>query len=139
MKSKLSIIHINIRSIISTEKKISINNLITKYDPDFISINETFLKPNHSFHIDGYKIYRIDRLYKRGGGTALGVRSTIEGKKIDFSNITKNEYAIGFQLKTSQTVIISLYILTSNETLNSSLFECMAKYKKLIITGDLNA
>ena len=106
-----------------------------------ISINETFLKPQYDLQINDYTIYRHDRLTHRGGGTALGIKNNIMGKQINFNNTILKEYAVGFLAKTNQgeIAIISLYIAPSNDNLNIKLFEFLAKFKKLIIVGDLNA
>ena len=141
MNNKLSILHINARSVISTEKKLAINHLISTHNPDFFSINETYLKPTHDFEIEGYSIYRHDRLTRRGGGTALAVRKNIKGNIIFFSEVVLNEYAVGFQAETShgEILIVSLYIVPSNESLNLNLLNSLMKFKNIIITGDLNA
>ena len=141
MINKLSILHLNIHSIITIEKQTQLKNLLSNYNPDLVSINETFLKPQLDLQIDGYTFYRHDRLIRRGGGTALGVKNSIIGKQINFDNTILNEYAAGFLVKTGQgeVAVISLYITPSNENLNNNLLDFLMKFNKLVIVGDLNA
>jgi len=96
MNSKLSILHLNIRSIIATDKKTQLDQLIYLHNPDFISLNETFLKPSHSLVIEGYEVFRHDRQIRKGGGAALCVRNSIKGKLITFDDSVLEEYAVGF-------------------------------------------
>jgi len=44
---------------------------------------------------------RHDRLIRRGGGSALCVRSGIKGNQIKFDNSILDEYAVGFLAKTA--------------------------------------
>ncbi len=36
-----------------------------------MSINETYLKPKHSFEFEGYNIYRKDRIDRRKGALVI--------------------------------------------------------------------
>ena len=141
MYNNLSILHINIRSITTTAKKVQLNNLIHLHSPDFISINETFLKPKHSLDIEGYRVLRHDRLIRKGGGTALCIRSDIPGKQIKFDDSIQDEYVVGFLAKTSygEIAIFSLYITPTHKTISSKLFSFFSRYNKYVLTGDLNA
>ena len=142
MNNYLTILHLNIHSIVTNEKKIQLNHLINQHSPELISLNETFLKPHkHSLEIDGYLVLRHDRSIRLGGGTALCIRANIKGKPIIFDESIKNEYVVGFLAKTAygEIAIFSLYIAPSNEPLNTNLLAFICKFPKFILTGDLNA
>ena len=142
MNNTLTILHSNIQSIISNQKRIELDNIIRNHKPDIISLNETFLKPTHSLEIEGFKIFRHDRLLRKGGGSALCVSSKLTGNIIEIDkNILIDEYVVGFLFKTisSEIAIFSIYSPPSNMTINHKLFEFINSFKKIIITGDLNA
>jgi len=141
MITNLSILHLNIRSIIASDKKAQLDQLIYLHNPDFISLNETFLKPTHSLVIEGYEVFRHDRQIRKGGGAALCVRNSIKGKLITFDDSVLDEYAVGFLAKTAygEVAIFTLYITPSNKVLNARLFAFITKFNKFILTGDLNA
>lgn len=60
-----------------------------EHDPDIMLLVEHYLSSGHRFDIDGYRIFRRDRVGLRGGGTATFVRSTIrcENVELDTGNI----------------------------------------------------
>jgi exonuclease III len=59
----------------------------TKQTPDFICIQESWLKPGNKFHLPGYTILRNDRLQSgSGGGVATFVRNGINFTKFNFNN-----------------------------------------------------
>ena len=133
--------HLNIRSIINETKQLQLRNLINKYNPDIISINETFLKPQKCLEIDGYNIIRSDRLNRPGGGAALCIKNNLPHKEIYLGNMIKNDNACGLTIKSSShtTAIFSIYS-PPKEPLNLPLFDHIAKsHKHFIILGDLNA
>jgi hypothetical protein len=140
-KDALTLLHINIRSIISDSKQIQLKTLINKYNPDIISLNETFLKPNTTFEIEGYNIIRSDRLDRPGGGAALCIKSNIKHSEINTSKLNNNDNACGLSIKINNIVstIFSIYS-PPKEPLNSELFNhIILTHKHFIILGDLNA
>ena len=66
---------------------------------DILSINETNLKPQQSFSLPGYNIYRNDRENKLGGGVLLAIRNNIISFETFNKTIGDNE-AIAVQIKT---------------------------------------
>ena len=141
MDTNLSILHLNVRSITAPDKKAQLAHLIHLHNPDFISLNETFLKPHHPLEVAGYTVFRHDRLIRKGGGTALCVRSSIRDKQIDLANLVQDEYAVGFLAKTAygDIAIFSLHITPSSQALNLNLLSYITKFGKFILAGDLNA
>ena len=84
--NKLKLLDLNIQSIKPDQKKIQLESLKTKYNPDFISLNETFLKPTDEYELDGYIIIRSERPTQRGGGTALCIKENIKGEQLIWKN-----------------------------------------------------
>ena len=123
------------------EKKIQLADLIHNHNPDFISLNETFLKQKFTLEIEGYTIFRHDRPLRKGGGSALCIKNGIVGKQIIIDNSILNEYIVGFLAKTAfgEIAIFSLNITPTNEPLNQKLFLFISKFKKFVLNGDLNS
>ena len=129
------------RSIINETKQILLRNMLNKYNPDIISINETFLKPQSQLEIEGYKIIRSDRHNRPGGGAALCIKNNLIHKEIYLGNLNKNDNACGLIIHSSthSTAIFSIYS-PPKEPFNLPLFDYIAKtHKHFIILGDLNA
>lgn len=74
----LKFAHINICSIF--QKTVDLLFLFKNLKSDIISINETWLSssiPNSSLFFDGFKIFRLDRFLKRGGGVMILVNNRL--------------------------------------------------------------
>jgi hypothetical protein len=140
-KSNLVLMHLNIHSIISDSKQLLLKNLLNKYNPDVLSLNETFLKPTDSIIIEGYTIIRSDRPNRTGGGSAICIKSNLKHKEIALEGPTKNDNVCGLSIESSRhsTSIFSIYS-PPNEPLNYQLFDNIIKrHKHFIIMGDFNA
>ena len=140
--SSLTILHLNIQSVTSLEKKTQLYQLIHIHNPDFISLNETYLKPHDDFEIEGYRILRDDRLDRIGGGVALLIKNNIKGKQIEIDIPLTHDYVVGFLAHNSygEIAIVSTYTPPNyNISLNQALYKEIAKHRKLVILGDLNA
>ena len=75
--SKLKIVHLNIRSLRSPSHLIELRDWAAANKTDVITISEIWLNTsvtNCEVSIDGYKLYRQDRLRKRGGGVCAYIR-----------------------------------------------------------------
>ena len=142
IKSSLQILHLNTQSIISNNKSIQLHSIISKHKPQFLSFNETFLKPNLSFELEEYNIFRADRAIQRGGGALLGVQNNLIGEQIDLTNLCQNDYATGFLVKATNNIQIAIITIYSPPKIpmNQGLFDSICQtFKHFIITGDLNA
>ncbi|RNA14238.1 AP-like endonuclease reverse transcriptase [Brachionus plicatilis] len=126
-------------SILSESKKIQISQLILNNEPDFISLNETFLNTSSIFSICNYQIIRSDRIGKRGGGSALCVKSHIKGHQLDTTEFNETT---GFITTIKPNFEIAIFSLYSSPTtpLDEKFFEYVIKnFKHFIIIGDFNA
>lgn len=72
---KISLIALNSNSIISTQKRDSLLQILNKQAPDFVLLGETKLNNRHNISYANYTIHRTDRPNsKQGGGTAILVK-----------------------------------------------------------------
>jgi exonuclease III len=139
--------HLNIQSLFN--KSIDLHNLLLQYSFDLFSLNETWLKThmnNSCLYLDGYKIFRLDRMVKKGGGVAILVKNSYNAS-IENTLLTDNVELlhVSLQLPASKAInIISVYkpphvsvgnFLSDMGTLLSSI-----NYNSfpLIIVGDIN-
>ena len=74
---KLKIAHLNIRSLRNTSHLIETKEIVKSHKIDVLTMSETWLNStvtNGEIAIDDYKIYRLDRLHKEGGGVCAFVK-----------------------------------------------------------------
>ena len=138
-KVSLKILHLNTQSIIPDTKKIQIDSLISKHKPCIISFNETFLKPNLNFEMEGFNLVRADRTNQRGGGVLLGIQNNIIGEPIPINHLLKDDYAAGFLIKATNNMNIAVFTIYSPPLIpmNKDLFNfIVSNFKYFIITGD---
>lgn len=87
----LEILHLNIRSLRNRAHLLELRELALEKKSDIITISETWLNTtvtSAEVQIEGYKLHRLDRLHKRGGGVCAYVRKRsqiIRTKGFDFS------------------------------------------------------
>ena len=78
--------HLNIRSILSKFEQLV--DLITSYDLDIISVNESKLDPNQNdleLRIEGYSIFRCD-IARGRGGVMLYIRDSLKPEPMSALN-----------------------------------------------------
>ncbi|CAF0704716.1 unnamed protein product [Brachionus calyciflorus] len=135
----LKFIHINSQSINNQNKRSQVEELITRHEADFVSINETFLSPKNILEFNNYNFIRSDRKDKRGGGVALGIKKSIKGEKIILNEFKE---AAGFltTLKNEEPLAIFSIYVSPKDRLDENLFDFIQKnYKNFLILGDLNS
>ena len=136
---KITILHVNTQSI--HLKLPSIKNLIHVHNPDFISIQETFLKINvhPKPSIPGFKIkdYRRPNNTARGG-IILGYKENIKHSETKKATSAKNNEYIKstFYLNNNPLTIISLYNPKS-ENIDIDELKTILTDTSLVV-GDLN-
>lgn len=80
-----NVIALNVNSIKAFNKKISLEIFVKNNGyPGIVLLSETNLKPGDNFNMNGYNIFRQDRIKSNGGGTAI-----LLNNKINFRNIKK--------------------------------------------------
>ena len=73
----IKLVHLNARSLKNREHLAQIKELVNDENVDVLAISESRLKSsttNAEVEILGYKIYRLDRKRKKGGGVCIYVR-----------------------------------------------------------------
>lgn len=70
----ISILQWNARSLIANGQEFKNFVLELEYKPNVICVQETWLKPNIQFALQGYKSIRKDRRESQGGGVATFIR-----------------------------------------------------------------
>ena len=135
--------HLNIRGIRSKLNELKL--FIKAEKPDFISLNETFLKPSFKVKIDGYNIIRKDRVYGSHGGVAIIIKDTIITKEIIINNTTKtdNEFLIIEALIPNKNqlnkLIISTIYCPKGKPCKNIIDNIALLNDNLIIMGDFNS
>ena len=82
-KSKLKMIHLKARSLKNRVNLHQIREFIQEHKPDIIAISEFWLNSTvTNVEIESFKVVRLDRLHKIGGGVCAYVRSNIKCYKI---------------------------------------------------------
>lgn len=97
LKSKLHIAHLNIRSVKERNHLIQLRELAGEKNYDVIAISESWLNSttkSAEVEIAGYKLTRLDRLKKKGGGVCIYTRSSLKIKRLNEISITSEN---GFQ------------------------------------------
>ncbi|CAH3133247.1 unnamed protein product, partial [Porites lobata] len=79
---------------------------------DIITISESWLNTtitSTEIQLDGYKLFRLDRLHKGGGGVCACVRSDLKSKVLkDFSSISDRNFHqlwLSVQVKKSKSIV----------------------------------
>ena len=110
-----------------------------------LCLNETKLSANYNLQLNNYKTIQKNR-NNRGGGVAIAIRDGIEYTTIEEINKLDLEI-IGIKIKTKNTSlnIITWYLppdkpsFNNTTHINEKTFTTLAKYKPLVILGDLNS
>ena len=109
----LIVINLNIRGLYSKLGRLNyIINNATERQADVVTLSETWLsKYTPQFNVPGYKIYRKDRVGKKGGGVAILVSTALNSRELDLENSNENLEMCGAQIKTNkgQLGIVSMY------------------------------
>ena len=149
----LKFLHLNARSLLPKIDEIRL--LIERYkDIAMISFSETHLTPNVSgseIAIDGYTIFRKDRVNQaKGGGVIMYVLdSLITTRRPDLESSSVESIWIELSIRKSRSILLgtiyrppvgSQYLKAGfNSEFEESLDSALAEEKEIILMGDLNA
>ena len=150
--SGLKVLHLNIRSLPNISHLSQLRELNSREQSDIITISESWLNTtitSTEIQLDGYKLFRLDRLHKGGGGVCAYVRSDLKSKVLkDFSSISDRNFHqlwLSVQVKKSKSIVLCVAYRPDDTPL--SFFEDRLKpvytqalllNKPIIILGDLN-
>ena len=147
-KESLNIIHANINSIVTNERRFILLKLIQEQNPDIVLLNETKLKPQHKPKFKNYDIIRNDRARFNGGGVAILINNKLKYTQIKLTNalIVNEVIIINIILKNNNNFYISCcYAAGAQATSFVSEIDYIFDSLKLeqpnnyfILAGDLN-
>ncbi len=149
---KLKIAHLNIRSLRNTSHLIETKELVKSHKIDVLTMSETWLNStvtNGEIAIDDYKIYRLDRLHKKGGGVCVFAKKvlkvTILNELTSTSESNFQQLWIKLQNKKMKTIIICVTYRPPDCPLNciqddfrQNYVQALSMNKPIFILGDLN-
>ncbi|CAK9799903.1 RNA-directed DNA polymerase from mobile element jockey [Anthophora quadrimaculata] len=145
----INIIQINVNSIITNERRISLQDCINTHNPDILLLSETKLNQRHKIDFRNYTTIRTDRPNaKQAGGTAIIIKEEIAFKHVTTQTTTCFESTI-IEIKLQNAA--KLYVVAGYAT-SSCKKEFMIEFKQIfhqlelqndtnyyILAGDLNA
>lgn len=79
-RNKLKIISYNVNSLISHNKRISLEKFLKRHEPDLLLLSETKLNERHRLNFPKYVLIRTDK-NDVGPGTAILLRSTVSFRR----------------------------------------------------------
>ena len=146
-KSKLKIAHLNVRSLKTRSHLLQVRELMREKDYDVLAVSESWL--NSTVEIDGYKLTRLDRRGKSGGGVCVYTRSSLKVKRLkDMYEISESGFHqlwIQIQLKKLRSVLLFVAYRPEYCPLPCFVNNFMDKYtqaltfgKDILVAGDLN-
>jgi hypothetical protein len=90
------LVHLNIRSLRNTAHLTQLKEFLSKTKTEALTLSETWLNTtitNAEIFIEGYTLYRQDRLNKRGGGVCAYIRNDIKVSKLkEISSVSENYF-----------------------------------------------
>lgn len=138
--TKVKIAHINIQSIKQKHKQLILNDYLIEKDIKILAINETHLNCENKFELNGYTIYRRDRIGKQKGGVSIVVSNTLKSDPIQINSTSDIEIiARKIDLGEKQITFVSYYVPPNQNILTNILETIVKNHENVIIVGDFNA
>ena len=111
--SGLKLIHLNIRSVRNDAHLHQLKEFSKLNSIDVLTISESWLNStvtNKEIEIDGYRLHRLDRVYKKGGGVCTYVRKEIKSFVVkeltQISDSSFHQLWINVQVKKSKSLLV---------------------------------
>ena len=138
--------HLNARSVPKSIDEL--NYIISKLKLDAFAVSESWLSehlPNQLFEIEGYQIFRKDRLNKRAGGVCVYVKDYLNAKIIDIPHTLEQPEVIFIELSNNHTKL-ALGVVYKPPKIPYGTFACLqetfadilCKYENTFVFGDFN-
>ena len=116
-----------------------LQQLIDTQDIGIITLNETWLKPEHSLCIQGFQTFRYDRPNRQRGGVAILVRDDIPAWQVLAGDYTANEViAVETVLGTQRLTVATIYCPPDQIPDRQAIRDLLAN-NHVLITGDFNS
>ena len=150
--SGLKVFHLNIRSLRNIAHLSQLRELARSGNFDIITISETWLNTtitSASVKLEGFKLFRLDRLHKGGGGVCAYIRNELKSRVLmNFSSISDRNFHqlwLSVQLKKSKSIIVCVAYRPDDcplsffeDTLKPIFIQALALNTQIAILGDLN-
>lgn len=137
---ELKILHWNAQGIsnLSTAKQLEL--LLHQDDIDVVMLNETFLKDQHKFYLNGFKIHRNDRLDAPRGGVAIAVKHSIKHTLLPQYKTKKIEnISISININRRSIILTAAYSPKYFNSFEADIKKLTPFNKEYIVFGDFNA
>ena len=127
-----------------TVKRVEVEKNLRSHHPDLLLIVETWLNPRLKLRLDGYTIFRNDRINRQGGGTAILVKAQSTAEEIVMLPKPKSFEATAIQNKFtdgSSMVVAAAYrssISLDQREFESFLSLCCARSSNVVVTWTPN-
>ncbi|CAB4045042.1 Hypothetical predicted protein, partial [Paramuricea clavata] len=150
--SKLKLAHLNVRSLKNRDNLIQLRELNGEHQYDILTISESWLNSTvkkSEVEIEGYRLLRLDRLGKRGGGVCVFTRNSLKTKIIkDISVISSmgfHQLWILIQHKKMKSIVLCVAYRPPDCPVSCFVDDFMDNYsyalilkKDIFVVGDLN-
>lgn len=149
-ENNFTLIHFNCRSLYANLNKIVDFLNVLKFQFDVIAFSETWLNSGKDVDlgINGYKLYHVNRIGKRGGGVALYIKESYICKIVESMSIAVEGLlecvAVEIELEMNRNITIACVyraqgsnIETFTEKLNE-LADRTIQNKTILLCGDFN-
>ncbi|CAB4025123.1 Hypothetical predicted protein [Paramuricea clavata] len=150
--SKPKLAHLNVRSLKNRDNLVQLRELNGEHQYDILTISESWLNStvkNSEVEIEGYRLLRLDRLGKRGGGVCVFTRNSLKTKIIkDISVISSTGFHqlwILIQHKKMKSIVLCVAYRPPDCPVSCFVDDFMDNYsyalilkKDIFVVGDLN-
>lgn len=135
---KLTVMEWNAQSV--RPKVPELQEVLDRLEVDIIMLNETHLRPSDTLFLAGYTIYRNDRIGRRGGGVAIGIKHHIPHKAVPHTDTTGIEnISIMVSSNSFNGVFTSIYQPKHDPSFKSDIRKLTRRNAEYFIFGDFNA
>ena len=151
-RSKLRIAHLNVRAIKNRNHLIQVRELMKDRSYDILALSESWLNStvtNAEVEIEGFKLTRLHRLGKTGGGVCVYSKSSIKVKCLKkitgISEFGFHQLWMLIQLRKLRSILLCVtyrpdYCPTStfHDIFMENYLHALTLGKEIIVVGDLN-
>lgn len=131
----VNIVHWNAEGVYN--KKVALTERLKQEDIDIFCMQETHLKDTQRFGIRGYQVFRLDRVGRTKGGTAILVRNSIPAQEIVVNTANQSEiHGVTVSIDNMQLRIFNAYCPQDKEL---SLESMEILDNQCLIVGDFNS
>lgn len=121
-------------------KKSEVTEFIEKHKIDILFVSETHLRPAQSFRLRNMIGYRTDRFNRKGGGTAIFLKSNITHNVETLPNLrTLEATAVTIDTNQGKTTLIAAYLSPGADLIEEDFITIFDRFERILLCGDLNS